>query len=455
MPSQVRQPRRPLAPPCDNPVPADNADAIVVVDPVSTGAVLSYQIFTKRRLHVVCVWSDVVPEELKSFVAKGMAVDFVGRVQHVTGKLADTVTAVRSLGVSVREVIVGCETGVLLGDELSEALQLRTNGVAKSSLRRNKFLQQEAVRAGKLNACGQQLAETAADVETFLKEYNPTPFKAVVKPVEGAGSDGVSICSSADEVRAAFKTLEGTKNVLGLTNYAVLRQEYLQGIEYVVDTVSRNGVHKCVAIWRYDKREFNGAPFVYFGMQLLPADAEPHLREMVDYTFGVLDVLGIEHGCCHTEIKQETRGPVLIEVNCRVHGGEGTWAPMAEACLGYSAVSALLDAYLDPAAFSALPRLPLAFKAHAMEAKLRSAVEGTLTRIDEEGMAAIRALPSYRAEFVPLAVGKPVFKTIDAVSASGNINLVNDDLQQLHDDYEKLHEIVQKGLFYVGTAPSA
>ena len=60
------------------------------------------------------------------------------------------------------------------------------------------------------------------------------------------------------------------------------------------------------------------------------------------------------------------------------------------------------------------------------------------------------------AEFVPLAVGKPVSKTIDAVSASGNINLVNEDLQQLHDDYEKLHEIVGKGLFYVnGTAPSA
>lgn len=52
----------------------------------------------------------------------------------------------------------------------------------------------------------------------------------------------------------------------------MLLQEYLQGVEYVVDTVSRNGVHKCVAIWRYDKREFNGAPFVYFGMQLLPID---------------------------------------------------------------------------------------------------------------------------------------------------------------------------------------
>ena len=50
----------------------------------------------------------------------------------------------------------------------------------------------------------------------------------------------------------------------------------------MVDTVSRDGVHKCVAIWKYDKRVYNNAPVVYFGMQLLPIDAEPELAEMVN-----------------------------------------------------------------------------------------------------------------------------------------------------------------------------
>lgn len=45
-----------------------------------------------------------------------------------------------------------------------------------------------------------------------------------MKPVEGAGSDGVFICDSPDEVRRAYQSLEGTKNVLGLTNYSVLLQ---------------------------------------------------------------------------------------------------------------------------------------------------------------------------------------------------------------------------------------
>ena len=43
-------------------------------------------------------------------------------------------------------------------------------------------------------------------------------------------------------------------------------QEYLSGEEWIVDTVSRDGQHKVAALWRYDKGEANGAPFVYFSM---------------------------------------------------------------------------------------------------------------------------------------------------------------------------------------------
>ena len=97
-------------------------------------------------------------------------------------------------------------------------------------------------------------------MEKFL-EALPDPgasFRAVVKPVDGAASEGVHICSSPAEVRSAFAELQGSTNVLGLENTQVLLQEYLKGEEFVVDTVSRSGVHKCVAIWKYDKRMYIG-----------------------------------------------------------------------------------------------------------------------------------------------------------------------------------------------------
>merc|ERR1712070_374207 len=109
----------------------------------------------------------------------------------------------------------------------------------------------------------------------------------------------------------------------------------------------------------------------------------------------------------------------------------------AEACLGYSAVSACCDAYLDPAAFAALPHLPINFRAQAKEAKLRSAVEGILARVDTAALDAIRALESYRAEMISVEVGQPIARTVDAVSACGNINLVNEDLSALERDYAK------------------
>ena len=202
---------------------------MLVVDPVSTGAVLCHQLVTQRGVQVIVVWSDAIPDELKLFVDPRSRVAFAGKVQHETGELEATCASVRELeqelGLLVVDVMVGCETGVLLGDELSNALAMRGNGIAKSQLRRNKWLQTEAVRDAGLNACGQALANSWDDVERFLLEKpHAGPFKAVVKPVDGAGSEGVSVCDSPEAVRAAYKSLVGVTNVLGLVNNSVLLQ---------------------------------------------------------------------------------------------------------------------------------------------------------------------------------------------------------------------------------------
>lgn len=181
----------------------------------------------------------------------------------------------------------------------------------------------------------------------------------------------------------------------------------------------------------------------------MPIDAEPILAEMVEYIFGVLDALGIRNGAIHSEVKMEERGPVLIEANCRLHGGEGTWAPMAEACLGYSAVSAMIDSYLDPLAFAALPRVPDNFMAHAKEAKIRTGVSGYVTEIDPAALKAIRSLASYQSEMIGVKVGSKIEKTIDLLTSCGNVNLVNASLDDLEADYKRFHEIVERGIFKV------
>mmetsp|Transcript_12727 Transcript_12727/g.19116 ORF Transcript_12727/g.19116 Transcript_12727/m.19116 type:complete len:383 (+) Transcript_12727:1-1149(+) len=381
-----------------------------------------------------------------------MSVPFLKTVRHTcSSDLANTLAALRSVGTPVRDVIVGCETGVLLADLLAEKLGVRGNGTSKSNLRRNKWFQTEAVRAAGLNACVQKLASCSEDVESFLASNEfPSPFKAVVKPVEGAGSDGVFICNSPDEVRAAFKSLEGTKNALGLDNYSVLLQEYLSGDEYVVDTVSLDGEHKCVALWMYDKRMFNGSPVCYYGMRLVDdVKTNPLAQDLIRYVLSVLTPLGIVNGAVHAEVKATPRGPVLVEANCRLHGGDGQWEPVARRCLGYSQISALADAYLDPAAFARLPSLPVNMKAFGASIDMRSTVSGTFSHFNEESLRRIRELPSYISEALDIKPGKKIRLTVDALTIAGGIQIANTDRAQMLNDYALIQEIIDRGVFEV------
>jgi len=350
----------------------------------------------------------------------------------------------------VQDVIVGCETGVNFCDALASTLGLRGNSMAMSAARRNKFMQSEAVRASGGNAAKQALCSTAEDVELFLAAHGDFE-KLVVKPNDGAGSEGVAICGSAAEVLAAFTSLSGATNAMGLQNTSVLLMEYLQGREYIVDTVSRDGQHKVVAIWKYDRRVFHGAPVVCCGQHLLPMDAEPVLPEMVEYvTRHVLPSLGITNGAVHTELIVTPRGPVLVEANCRLHGADGGWVPVAEACVGYSQVSALIDAYASADAFRRLP--PTHEASCGAMVLIRSPEAGVVSRVKEEQLAKLRSLASFSGMRVAPAAGSTIEVTKDLTSMYGNVLLVSDPQkprQAFDDDYAAAQAIIDEGIFEV------
>jgi biotin carboxylase len=104
-----------------------------------------------------------------------------------------------------------------------------------------------------------QFGSKFADVESFLKTES---YPVVLKPTESACSDGVKLCETFKEAKDRFNTLMSRQTVYGGNYPAVLCQEFLRGQEYVVDHVSRDGVHKTCMIWVYDKRPTNGSAFV-------------------------------------------------------------------------------------------------------------------------------------------------------------------------------------------------
>merc|ERR1711972_478524 len=117
-----------------------------------------------------------------------------------------------------------------------------------------------------------------------------------------------------EEANEHFHLLMNSQRVNGGANAGVLCQEFLKGKEYVVDHVSRDGVHKCVMVWEYDKRPTNGAAFVYYGM--IPVDSNTELAKLlIGYIEGVLDALKLDNGPTHGEVMMTSDGPCLTRIS--------------------------------------------------------------------------------------------------------------------------------------------
>ena len=270
----------------------DRGVFVGVVDPFSTGAIIASLLY-EQGYKVVAIYSANLEQlgNLQNLVPLGLKLTF----EAVLGfsNVDDMLKSLKDLPAPVIALIAGAETGVELADQLSERMGLTTNGTALSEARRNKYVMGETIRAAGIRAVKQLRATTWGEISSWITEWNPMPFKVIVKPMDSAGSDDVTLCQTLDAVQAAFNSIMGKVNGLGLVNKAVLVQEYLEGQEYVVDMVSRDGEHKVAAIWAYDRRPVNGAHFVCFGQRFHKLN-DKFCPELVAYMKKVVTALGIK-----------------------------------------------------------------------------------------------------------------------------------------------------------------
>jgi len=409
---------------------------IVIVDPLSTGAHVAVEA-ASRGYALIAVWDRDLPEDMKShvpFCARKLS--YYAEVDEKSS-VQETAAAVRAAaeGLTIVACIVGSEYGVTLADALSTELELRTNG--NSAGRRDKKVQQELVREAGLRSVRQAGGMQWSDVKAFVEEE---PMPVVLKPVESAGSDGVKLCHTREEAEEHFTLLMGAQNQLGCQNASVLVQEFLKGNEYVVDHVSRDGEHKTTMVWVYDKRVANGAAFVYYGMLPVRSDSAV-AKEIIAYVRGVLDALGIKNGPTHGEVMMTQRGPCLVEMNCRAHGGDGAWVPLAtELTGGYTQVNGTIDAFVDEEAFAKIPQEPPApLKASGQNVMLVSFAEGTVA--STPGFEKIKAMESFVSMETGVSVGSKVTHTVDIFTSVGQVILMHHDAQILQRDVEEIRKM--------------
>jgi len=416
---------------------------VIVVSPVSTGKAVAGRV--KELGHrLVIVFPFAKPAGEGNMMTRS---DVTGMASfYLEGSYEELEQAIRAeIEYPIDVVIAAAENGVLLADFLSEAFDTPRNPMELATARLNKYIMGETVRAAGVPAAKQMIATEWEEVDAFIRDWNPSPFKVIVKPNQSAGSDDIFCCKSLTEVENAFCTINGAINQNGNLNEGVLIQEFLEGVEYVVDSVSLNGEHKVVGLWKYDKRGANGQFNVYFGMSCCSVKSELELA-LVEYNSMVLDALKIFNGPSHCEIMMTKRGPILVEVGARPHGGMGSWKPIAQAAYGFNQIDATVDAVLRPEIFEQLPAYPATQAIYGIDVFLVSFREGLIDNMPGNDMT--RKLPSFLAEDMIVSNGSKLFKTIDLFTMPGRVQLKHASEDQVNEDYEYIHGLLAHGEFF-------
>ncbi|UXU85561.1 ATP-grasp domain-containing protein [Burkholderia sp. S-53] len=148
-----------------------------------------------------------------------------------------------------------------------------------------------------------RVVRSSQDVREFSESVG-CPF--IVKPLAASGSLNIRKVSDAQAC-----TLDDGE--------VAIAEEFLNGPEFSVETLSEQGVHRVLAVTEKFK---DSESFVETG-HLIPARLSKHDRDAIEtFVPKVLDALGIVSGPAHTEIILTSRGAVVVEAHTRA-GGDG------------------------------------------------------------------------------------------------------------------------------------
>ncbi|WP_051861691.1 ATP-grasp domain-containing protein [Streptomyces ochraceiscleroticus] len=403
---------------------------IALVNPVSSGAQLTEALLEEGAEFLHVYTEDRAP----AAPSGGLPVKTV-----VHAGLDATAGRLRAMGVST--VLAGSEFGVTLADELAEALGVPHHRHELRAARRDKYWMARALADAGVPHAGTEAVRSEEELRTVLDRWGT--FPVVVKPFNSAGSDGCHICPDAGRALDAFRANSGRRNLMGEVNDGVLVQQFLEGPQYIVNTVSMAGRHLLAEIYaeRIDREQ--GAPVLRHIVSRRTLDEAE--TELVAYVMRCLDALGVREGAAHTEVILTADGPRLVEVNSRLMGPYLS-ADAYHVAYGYSSPHLLAERLLRPEEFTNRFDLPYGPGRSLAKVYLRAHRAGTVRALD--GLRRIRRLPGFHSVARIPAVGEPVRDGQLTTGGCGVAFFVHEDAELLQHSLDVLHEIEDAGELY-------
>lgn len=205
-----------------------------------------------------------------------------------------------------------------LGSEASMgpvAAEAEALGLAPNPAEAVRSLNDKAAMRRMLNAAGlspveARRASTVGEVREVLRD---AVLPVIVKPAALAGSRGVALIRCPEDVDEWAERVRA-----GSLAGPYLVEDFLDGPEFSVETLSAGGVHTVVGI---TAKRTSGAPgFVETG-HVFPAPLPAADRAAVErLVTALLDLAGYAFGPAHTEVILTAAGPRIVESQARLGG---------------------------------------------------------------------------------------------------------------------------------------
>lgn len=228
--------------------------------------------------------------------------------------------------------------------------------------------------------------------------------------------------------------------MFGGINDKALIQERINGTEYIVNTVSCAGDSYVTAVYVYKKIPIPGGSMLYdLNENILDSEITPQIQEIMDYAQQVVKAIGIDYGPVHGEFMLDEEGPVLMEVNCRICGGDMAME-FLDTQFGHHETDRSLEAYLNPDKFEERKKTGYTTTGKGYLKVLRilediDIVDAPICRMAET----LPSLISYKGIEPNKKMHLP--KTVDLYSNGGKFYLASNDPIQAKNDCMELDRI--------------
>jgi len=278
--------------------------------------------------HIVIVGGkDSAPSQLS---CDGFVVSFIQTAKEFTElqkrisvdtEIVDTftvesiVSALNALNARrpVDAVVSFFEECLLPTAQAAVALGILSNPVGPVQMSRDKVAMRVALQDSDVPSVRFRSCTCMQDAVAFLLEVGG---KVILKPATGSGSRGVALVETPLDVESAWAWL------IQESSLPAILEEYVEGPEFSIETLSIEGAHEVVAI---TEKITSGAPhFVETGHQIPARLEESECDSIHATTLALLERIGHRWGPAHTELRMTRNGPVVIETQTRF-GGDQIW----------------------------------------------------------------------------------------------------------------------------------